>query len=66
MNASQHADWELRFDSLFDGGRGWAFACDADGRVDLDVLSERARTNYFFARVVIGRDVAYPTVRTLH
>jgi hypothetical protein len=46
----------------------WAFPCDAHGRVDLDALSERARTNSFFAGAVIGRDVAYPTARsrTLH
>ena len=55
--------FELRFASLFDEGRGLAFPCDADGRVDLDALSERARSNYFFARSVIGRDFALPVVR---
>ena len=43
-------DFELRFDSLFQEGRALAFPCDAHGRVDLDGLSERARSNYFFAR----------------
>lgn len=68
MQANLHPAWELRFDSLFNDGRGWAFPCDADGHVDLDRLSERARSNYFFARTVIGRDVGFPTVRpcTLH
>jgi hypothetical protein len=58
----------LRFDSLFHDGRGFAFPCDAGGRVDLDGLSERARQNYFFARSVIGRDVAPPVTcpATLH
>jgi hypothetical protein len=55
---------ELRFTSLFDEGRGYAFPCDAQGRVDLDALSERARNNYLFARSVIGREVTPPTVRT--
>lgn len=57
--------FELRFVSLFNEGRGWSFPCDAQGRVDLDALSERARTNYFFARSVIGREVAMPSVQPL-
>lgn len=56
-------DFELRFTSLFDEGRGFSFPCDEQGRVDLDGLSDRARANYFFARSVIGRDVAHPAVR---
>jgi hypothetical protein len=59
VNATRY---ELRFPSLFDEGRGFAFPCDAAGRVDLDALSERARRNYFFARTLIGRDYATPAV----
>ncbi len=55
--------YELRFQSLFREGRGWAFPCDALGHVDLDTLSERARCNYWFARTVIGREVDVPRVR---
>lgn len=64
MNAAitEHADFELRFRSLFDEGRGLSFPCDAQGRVDLDRLSERARRNYFYARALIGRDFAMPAV----
>lgn len=54
---------ELRFESLYDEGRGYAFPCDAAGQVDLDVLSERARTSYFYARALIGRDYSMPAVR---
>jgi hypothetical protein len=54
--------FELRFQSLFDEGRGLAFECDAAGRVSIDSLSERARTNYFYARTVIGREFAMPRV----
>lgn len=54
--------YELRFQSLFDEGRGFAFDCDAGGQVDLDALSERARINYFYARTVIGREFAMPRV----
>ena len=55
--------YELRFRSLFDKGRAYAFPCDAAGHVDLDALSERARSNYFFARTVIGREVSMPFVQ---
>jgi hypothetical protein len=54
--------FELRFQSLFDEGRALAFPCDAQGRVDLDGLSERARSNYFCARTLIGRDFAVPAL----
>jgi hypothetical protein len=54
--------FELRFRSLFVEGRGWAFPCDAQGRVDLDAMSERARMNYLFARGLVGREVAAPQV----
>lgn len=68
MNASTPSAFELRFQSLFDEGRALAFPCDAGGRVDLDTLSERARSNYFYARSVVGRDYALPRVlsRPLH
>ena len=56
------AQYELRFQSLFDEGRAYAFPCDACGRVDMDALSERARHNYLYARAVIGREVAMPAV----
>jgi hypothetical protein len=56
--------FELCFFSLFDSGRALAFRCDASGQVDLDALSERARSNYFYARTVIGREFAWPAVRT--
>lgn len=55
--------FELRFGSLFDEGRGYAFPCDATGHVALDALSERARHNYLYARALMGRDFALPVVR---
>lgn len=54
--------FQLRFDSLFQPGRGFAFPCDARGQVDLDNMSERARNNYFFARAMVGRDLSCPAV----
>ncbi len=60
VRQSEH--FELRFLSLFNEGRAWAFPCNAQGQVDLDDLSDRARNNYFFVHSVIGRDVTLPCV----
>jgi hypothetical protein len=57
------ARYELRFRSLFDEGRGYAFPCDAGGRVDLDSLGEKARLNYFYARALVGREFSTPAVQ---
>lgn len=54
--------FQLRFQSLFDTGRGYAFPCDAAGRVRLDALGERERNSYLFARALVGRDFAVPTI----
>ena len=66
MNAHLHPArdmrYELRFQSLFHEGRGYSFPCDAAGRVDIDALAEKARLNYFYARTVVGREVATPLV----
>jgi len=67
MNATANplnrtANFELRFQSLFNEGRGLAFPCDAAGQVDMDRLTDRARDNYLYARTLIGRDFATPTL----
>ncbi|KQV60180.1 hypothetical protein ASC95_01510 [Pelomonas sp. Root1217] len=54
---------ELRFRSLFDEGRGYAFPCDPQGKVVLDAMSEPARCNYFYARAMVGREFETPEVR---
>ena len=61
MNESS-THYQLRFTSLFDPGRGYAFPCDREGHVDMDKMSERARNNYLYARAMIGREVATPAV----
>jgi len=53
---------QIRFTSLFANGRGLAFPCDAQGRVDMNALSDRARHNYLFARAMVGRDYARPRI----
>ena len=54
---------ELRFQSLFNEGRGYAFPCDAEGHVDIDALGDRVRQNYFYARTCIGREFRVPAVQ---
>lgn len=61
MDAS-HIQFQLRFQSLYDSGRGYAFPCDPQGHVDLDQLSDRARNNYLYARAMVGRELAVPAV----
>lgn len=60
----QHANagFELRFDPLGKSGRALSFPCDAQGKVDLNALSERARCDYLFARALIGRSFGLPAV----
>jgi hypothetical protein len=64
MNASQQTcpAFQLRFESLFNPGRGLAFPCDARGQVEMDNLSESALRNYLYARAVVGREFATPAV----
>ena len=63
LTLSEAAQYELRFQSLFDAGRAYAFPCDASGHVDLDLLSDTARENYLYARAVVGRELSVPAVR---
>jgi hypothetical protein len=56
------ASYELRYASLFTMGRGLSFPCDGQGRVDLDALTECARENYLYARAVVGKEFAMPSV----
>ena len=54
--------FELRFESLFNPGRALAFPCDERGQVQLDALSEPARSNYYYARALVGREFATPAL----
>ena len=67
-DSSGSADYELRFQSLQGAGGAYVFPCDAAGHVDMDALTDTARENYLFARIVVGHDVAAPAVvvRTEH
>lgn len=54
--------FEIRFQSLFNEGRALTFPCDAEGHVEMDALSDRARNNYLYARAVVGREFAAPAI----
>jgi hypothetical protein len=53
----------LHFEPLSAQGAGLDIPCDPQGRVGLDALGEKLRNDYFFARALIGRLFARPTVR---
>ena len=55
--------YELCFHSLLAGDPDVSFPCDAQGRVDIDALSEQARCDYLYARAVMGRLFDRPCVR---
>jgi hypothetical protein len=57
--------FQLCFASLFIQGRGYAFPCDAEGRVDLDALSRRSLANYLYARAVVGRELCLPCIQPI-
>ena len=57
------AAFELYFDSLFVGGRGMSFPCDAGGQVAEARLSQRAMYSYRHALSVVGREYGVPAVR---
>jgi len=59
MNCSH----EIRYQSLHKEGRALCFPCDAQGHVPLDLLSEKARENYLYARAVVGREYAFPSIQ---
>jgi hypothetical protein len=59
---AQKDQYELRFAGVSSGKRGYAFPCDETGRVDIDELTDRDRTNYFYARTVVGKELSAPIV----
>jgi hypothetical protein len=65
FDAGQAVRYELRFLSLLEGGRGFAFPCDVDGRVNIVCMSEGSRNDYFYARKVVGREFSVPAVAAI-
>lgn len=62
LDSPRAVRYELRFPSLIEGRRGFAFPCDAAGQVNFNGLSERCRNDYFYARRAIGRVFSAPSV----
>jgi hypothetical protein len=62
-SAAPASGFELRYEPL-SGRVALSFPCDANGRGDVDRLSERARANYLLAGTLVGRDYAVPVVLT--
>lgn len=60
--AATESRYELRFTDLFNPGRGYAFPCNAQGLVEIDNLSDKGRTNYFYARFAVGMELSRPCV----
>jgi hypothetical protein len=60
--ASLRTRYQIRFQSLKDEKLALEFPCDAEGRVELDELSDRARNSYLFARAVVGCEFGRPAV----
>jgi hypothetical protein len=58
--------FQLCFASLTGNGRSFRFPCDAGGLVDLDGLSEQSRNDYFYARAMVGRELAQPAIEWPH
>ena len=59
---TQKIHYELRFTGLSNRRHGYAFPCDETGLVDIDELTDRSRTNYFYARTVVGKELSAPVV----
>jgi hypothetical protein len=58
--------FQLCFASLSGTGRSFRFPCDAGGMVDLDGMSEQLRNDYFYARAMVGRELAQPAIEWPH
>jgi hypothetical protein len=57
------ARYELRFQSLFNSGRGLVFPCDPQGQVQWDAMTEGARASFLRAERSVGREYASPRVQ---
>lgn len=54
--------YELSYLTRIGGDGGYSFGCDAQGTVDMNAMTERARNNYLYARAVVGIELQRPTI----
>lgn len=63
--AAERQDFQLRFQSIFDAGKGLAFPCSRSGAVDLDTFSRKLLNSYLYARASVGREYFFPRVEAV-
>ncbi len=63
LSPASHARYELRFQSLFQSGRGLTFPCDRAGEVLWETMTEGARASFRRAQQGVGREFAAPAVQ---
>ena len=61
-HSSSATHYQLRYQSLKQKENALVFPCDAQGSVEMNGLSERARNDYLFARAVVGLEFGRPAV----
>jgi hypothetical protein len=55
----------LRFTGISTRRCEYAFPCDSTGLVDIDELTDRRRTDYFYARSMVGKEFSVPVVASI-
>jgi len=54
--------YEIRYRPLTEDVEPLTFPCDAQGHVQMDALTERARNDYLYARAVVGVEYDRPAI----
>ena len=62
---AQVTRYELRFTDLSTGLCEHAFPCSKTGLVDIDELTDRRRTDYFYARSMVGKKFSAPVTASV-
>ena len=62
---AQATRYEMRFTDLSTGQCEYEFPCSKSGLVDIDELTDRRRTDYFYARSMIGKRFSAPVTASV-
>jgi len=62
---AQATRYELRFADLSTRRCEHAFPCNKIGLVDIDELTDRRRTDYFYARSMVGKKFSAPVTASV-
>lgn len=52
--------FQLRFNALYEQGKGYTFPCDKDGKVDISSMSASEIESYALVHVLTGLEYSYP------